>query len=723
MSISIVMLTYNNYEKFLRSMTSMFYFITEPKIKEFIFLDNGSHEIELKKFLRQLEAQISKVRVIFSDENLGIAKGRKVLYDVSRGDYIASFDSDIVIINPPLFLEIFYKSLEIPGMMMVGGGGGNHPYFPSLEKENIDNKESPDNPMELKVVDELAGWFHGFKTSLLTRNGGRVEMDEQFSPFWAEDSDFCMQVKVLGGKCCIMGKGVVAHQWSSCDKKKTQITLEAMWNKFQDKWYKIFGDDFVFNVEDKFYEANYPKSKEMLRRREFYHKVGMIEGHLYSKEQIKYLFPDVKFLNNTTISFENNKYTINEFNLKFFRFEEIVKRNYKILGGNLPKNIKDLTILTVFDLEKGLEIIRNLISIQRCYITLVLIPGIHPAPFVEIFKKYDCPFLITEFINFNFDLIPYIVTAKIMMINYKIENILNLSTERNNSEYLTRPLDTFQPGYYLENQVQKMDKYCLSFLDQILTLNNTMMWNSDCIYYEKTEYLQLLFDSLPLMNTLVSSMKIPRNYTIHISPRCSPKHSLERVIGYIKQKIRKEKSTYYTIICDINDEDDIEKIVKNISYFKNGEICIINKGKMKKISHKIIPYDFYMPVENMDKAETLMLLSLSNIELSNYSNFVFCDDSFEITEPITEFLERCIYKNHCFCKKNNEYDTSFFSVVLDHIVEFGNGLKEENFVLKDYLKNTSTRSHWISTIQEKDEETIIEYSKPGLDDGEDYPLI
>ena len=37
MSISIVMLTYNNYEKFLRSMTSMFYFITEPKNKRIHF--------------------------------------------------------------------------------------------------------------------------------------------------------------------------------------------------------------------------------------------------------------------------------------------------------------------------------------------------------------------------------------------------------------------------------------------------------------------------------------------------------------------------------------------------------------------------------------------------------------------------------------------------------------------------------------------------------------
>jgi len=723
MSISIVMLTYNNYEKFLRSMTSMFYFITEPNIKEFIFLDNGSHEMELKKFLRQLDSQISKVRVIFSDKNLGIAKGRKVLYDVAQGDYIASFDSDIVIVNPPLFLEVFYKALSLPDMMMVGGGGGDHPFFPSLEKENIDNKESPENPFELKIVDELAGWFHGFKSSILTKNGGKIEMDEQFSPFWAEDSDFCMQVKVLGGKCCIMGKGVVAHQWSSCDKKKTQKTLEEMWNKFQDKWYKIFGEDFVFDVEDKFYEVNYPKSKSVLRRKEYYHKIGMIEGHLYSKDQIRYVFPSVKFLNNKKISLDNKEYTIDQFNLNFFNFKEIIERHYKILGGNLPKNIKDLIILTVFDIEKGLNIVRNLISFQKPYIALVIIPEIHPGSFVELFKKYDCPFLITQFTNFNLDLIPYIITTKIMISNYKIENILNLSTERDNSEYLTRPINSFQPGYYLEKQLNHFDKYCLSFLNQVLSLNSNMMWNKDCVYYEKTEYLELLFNSLPIMETLIKAIKIPRKYSIHISPRCSPKDSLERLIGYLKPKIKKNHITYYTVICNINEEEDVKKLSNNVSYFKNGEICVINQGKLKKINHNLVPYDYYIPVEETNKIENLMLLSLSSIELSNYSNFIFYDNSFEIIKPIDEFFERCIYKNHCFCNKNEESDTSFFSIVLDNILDFGNKLKEENFVLEKFLKEINSRSHWISTVEETDEETIIEYSKIGLDDGEDYPLI
>ncbi len=725
MSISIVMLTYNNYEKLLRSMTSMFYFITEPRIKEFIFLDNGSHEMELKKFLRNLDLQISKVKVIFSDENLGIAKGRKVLFDVAEGDYIASFDSDIVIVNPPLFLDVFYKALSIPNMMLVGGGGGDHPFFPSLEKENIDNKESPESPLELKVVDEVAGWFHGFKSSILTRNGGQIEMDEQFSPFWAEDSDFCMQIKVLGGKCCIMGKGVVAHQWSSCDKKKTQTTLEDMWNKFQDKWYNKFGKDFTFDVEENFYKTNYPRCNQMKRIREFYHKIGMIEGHLYSKDPVKQLFPDAKFIDNKTIKFGEETCSIAEFNSKHFTYEGIVKRHFKNHGGTLPKTVENAIIITVFDTNKAIDIVKKLVSLQTPYIILSVPNVINPQPIVEVLQKYNCPFLLTTFINFNFDLIPYIVTVKelIKTHNYEIKNILNLSTLRDNSEYLEKPISGFQPGFYIEKHVRKIDKFCLSFIDQVLSMNQNMMWNPECVYYEPSEYLIRIFDSFPIMDALIKSMRIPKYYILPISPRCSPKHSLERLIGYIKPKMRR-RNTYYTVICTINDEEDLRKVGNNISHFVEGDICVLNKGSMKRISHKQLPYDYYYPIENSNVCEKdLMTFSISSIELGNYTNFVFCDDSFEIVENVNEFLERSIYKNICFSQKNGEYDTTLFSLVVDHIVDFANQTKEENFNFQESFKKYNLKFLWISKIQENEEETIIEYLKPGLDDGEDYPLV
>ena len=188
-------------------------------------MDNGSYEPELKNYLQILDSQIKKFRVIYSEKNLGIGKGRKLLFDIAEGDYIISLDSDVVIVNPPGFLEVFYRSLELDKMMLVGGGGGDHPYFPSMERENIDNKESSENPSEIKVVDEVAGWFTGFKSSILKKNGGPIEMDEQFSPFWAEDSDFCVQIKLAGGKCCIIGEGFNRSQMEQLwEKRNTSYT-------------------------------------------------------------------------------------------------------------------------------------------------------------------------------------------------------------------------------------------------------------------------------------------------------------------------------------------------------------------------------------------------------------------------------------------------------------------------------------------------------------------
>ena len=82
---------------------------------------------------------------------------------------------------------------------------------------------------------------------------------------------------------------------------------------------------------------------------------------------------------------------------------------------------------------------------------------------------------------------------------------------------------------------------------------------------------------------------------------------------------------------------------------KNGDICIFNKGSVNRISHKDLPYDYYYHVDKKDtENKELMLYSLSNIQLELYTNFVFCDDSFEILENIDEFLERSVYKNICF---------------------------------------------------------------------------
>ena len=86
-------------------------------------------------------------------------------------------------------------------------------------------------------------------------------------------------------------------------------------------------------------------------------------------------------------------------------------------------------------------------------------------------------------------------------------------------------------------------------------------------------------------------------------------------------------------------------------------------------------------------------------------------------------MERSVYKNICFSQKNDQYDTSLYSVLLSHIVHFSNELKSEKFDIQECLKKCNSRFLWVSKIQENDEETIVEYYKPGVDTGEDFPLI
>jgi GT2 family glycosyltransferase len=225
-------------EQFYKCIHSMFFYIGWDIVKEIIILDNGSDQKELLQFLKQLDKQVEKINVIFSDVNLGVAKGRKQLFDIATGDYIVSLDSDVIVINPPLLLKTIQTALELEDMYLVGGGGSDFPYWPSIEMEDIVTKDIPDEG-KYTIVDDVAGWFHAFKSANLTKNGGELYMDEQFSPFWAEDSDFSFQVKQIGKKSCILGHGLIFHAWSSCDKPETRITADTMWEKLKNKWYKI----------------------------------------------------------------------------------------------------------------------------------------------------------------------------------------------------------------------------------------------------------------------------------------------------------------------------------------------------------------------------------------------------------------------------------------------------------------------------------------------------
>ena len=725
-SISIVMLTYNNFEKFMRCMSSMFLLITDDRIKEFIILDNGSYQVELKQFLASLDNQIKKFRVVYSDVNHGIATGRRLLYDMAEGDYIASFDSDVIILNPSGFLEVFYRALDIKDMMLVGGGGGDHPYFPSMERENIINHDSPDKPDQLRFVHEVAGWFHGFKTSILKKHGGFLEMDDQFTPFWGEDSDLCVQIRLNGGKCCIMGKGLLAHQWSSCDKKETQLTLEEQWIKFQNKWYSKFGETFVFKMDERFYEQNYPESKKMVSRKEHYLKIGTIKGHIHSKSVIHHYFPNADFNNNSEIDYYGETYSLEEFNNKFMTSEAIADVSLTFREYKLKKDIDDLIVFVMKDRFKGIEILKALISYQKINVIVIVPERDGYIDLLQFFDRFKVDFAVATFPEWNFDLLPYALTVKkLHLLGIEPKRIINMSTERNVSHLLHKPLSELNSGVHFEENLVGIDKMNLSILNQFMSLNSNMKWDKECCFVENYGYLLGLFDCYPFQQLLNRALKIPNKYHNLITPRCSPKDALERAFVYLKPKIN-QKKVLYLLNVSINTEEDVEKLKNNSKYYSDGDVMLFNKGEMKSINLRDLgcSYYFLVPPEAKDfQIWTSAFQKERGVNLENYSNVIFSDETFSLECEITQFLKRSKFKDISFMKNKDGHSEYMFSIVSEDIGIFLQEINKEDFKIQEIFKKMNFVSLWEEKSTEDEDEIVLEYNMADYDDGSDFPMI
>ena len=249
---SIVMLTYNNFDKFQRCIYSISPYFFDPDMKEIIILDNGS-DGNLVHILTNLEKGIDKIKVIYSSKNLGVAGGRKILFDKAQGEYIISLDSDVVIQDHKYLLSALVNNLrplpwesplsstggeekeEENNFYLIGGGGGIHSHYPSVFTHDVIHIPAREKKNEFISVGEVAGWCQCFRKSLLEK----VKMDEIFSPFWGEDTDFCIQINNLGGKMAIFGKGVIQHSFSTCRDFSKKEQQDKQWEKVLNKWCPI----------------------------------------------------------------------------------------------------------------------------------------------------------------------------------------------------------------------------------------------------------------------------------------------------------------------------------------------------------------------------------------------------------------------------------------------------------------------------------------------------
>jgi GT2 family glycosyltransferase len=224
--ISILFLTYNRLDITQKCLNSYLKCLNRDDIEEIIILDNNSNN-DVIQFLKEFQNKHYKIKIIFSNQNLGVCHGRIILMNEAKGDIIISLDSDAYLINNIFFDKI--KDLlydEKYGIVGISGA-----YIKSWEFGK--QEDIPDDDKNEYIVDHIAGCCQAFRKDLFHFG---FKLDPYYSKFWVEDTDLSIQSLNLNKiNYRIPQHNYIEHHWGGSGKEFQDLFLPN-WNYFSAKW-------------------------------------------------------------------------------------------------------------------------------------------------------------------------------------------------------------------------------------------------------------------------------------------------------------------------------------------------------------------------------------------------------------------------------------------------------------------------------------------------------
>ena len=191
-----------------------------------LILDNNSDE-DCVIYLKELQKTHDKIKIIFSDKNLGVCGGRIVLFEEAEGDIIISLDSDAYLIDNSFFdkiIELLYD--EKYGIIGISGAFIKGWEFGSQE----DIKDTETREFN---VDHIAGCCQAFRKDLSLFG---FKLDPYYDKFWVEDTDLSMQSLELNKINFKLNQmKYIEHQWGGSGQQYNDI-FSKHWEYFSNKW-------------------------------------------------------------------------------------------------------------------------------------------------------------------------------------------------------------------------------------------------------------------------------------------------------------------------------------------------------------------------------------------------------------------------------------------------------------------------------------------------------
>ena len=224
--ISIVLLTYNRNDVTIRCLESYLKCLDKKYIEELIILDNNSNS-NLTNYLKEFQNRNEKIKLILSDDNLGVCGGRMILFKEAIGDIIISIDSDAFLLNSCFFdriISLLYD--ESNGIIGISGA--------YIKSWNFGTQiDIPDNDNNEYYVDHIAGCCQCFRRDLFNYGFG---LDPYYGKFWVEDTDLSMQSLELNKSNIKINQSLyIDHHWGGSGKNFKEL-FKKNWDYFSSKW-------------------------------------------------------------------------------------------------------------------------------------------------------------------------------------------------------------------------------------------------------------------------------------------------------------------------------------------------------------------------------------------------------------------------------------------------------------------------------------------------------
>jgi len=239
--VSIVVLSFFQWQLIKKCLDSILKYSFYPNY-EIIIVDNNS-DIETKKYLKNLKDP--RIKVIFSEKNLGFGGGNNLGMKNAKGDFIIILNNDTIITPGWIYKLVYYDKKENIGLVgpitnNIGNEAKININYNSENIKDIFEKVSfytSSHWGEKLEVKRIAAFCWIKKSALFRKIGG---FDERFFPAFFEDDDYCLRVKKLGLKIFIVEDVFIHHHLgksSGADKNifENKFFIENK-KKFEEKW-------------------------------------------------------------------------------------------------------------------------------------------------------------------------------------------------------------------------------------------------------------------------------------------------------------------------------------------------------------------------------------------------------------------------------------------------------------------------------------------------------